>query len=90
VKVKIQWKPEDVLAKLSQLEEIIMTLNETVAALAAKVSDQGTVIEAAITLIENLAAAKGDPAAVQAILDQVNLQSTALSGAVTANTPPVV
>jgi hypothetical protein len=92
---KFRWKPDDATAfqltkiqsKLSLLEENIMTLNETVAALATKVSEQGTIVESAIALLNGLAANQGNPAAVQAILDQVNLQNTALSGAVTANTP---
>lgn len=93
--IKFRWKPDDATAfqlakiqsKLSLLEENIMTLNETVAALATKVSEQGTIVESAIALLNGLAANQGNPAAVQAILDQVNLQNTALSGAVTANTP---
>lgn len=96
---KFRWKPDEqtqnqlyqIRHKLATLEEQLMTLNETLAALAAKVSDQGTVIEAAIALLGSLsaqlAAAKVDPAVAQAILDQVNLQSAALQGAVTTNTP---
>lgn len=97
--IKFRWKPDDETAtqlshlqfKLFQLEETIMTLTEALTALSNKVSEQGTVIEGAITLLGSLSAqltaAKVDPAVVQAITDQVNLQSTALQGAVTTNTP---
>lgn len=92
VKITVPWDIDNaLLEKLNYLEETIMTLNEAITALTAKVAEQGTVVESAITLLNGLTArltaANVDPAVVQAITDQVNLQSTALAGAVTTNTP---
>lgn len=97
--IKFRWKPDDDTAQqialiqynILKLEEKIMTLTEAIAGLSAKVSEQGTVIESAITLLSGLSAqltaAKVDPAVVTAITDQISLQNAALAGAVTTNTP---
>ena len=68
-----------------------MTADEAIAILEVKVSNQGTVMESAITLLNGLAAqlqaAKDDPAQIQAIIDSVTAQTDALAAAVQANTP---
>lgn len=59
--------------------------------LQQKVNDEATVEASAITLLEGLsaqlAAAKNDPAKVQAIADQLDANKTALAASVLANTP---
>jgi len=81
-----------ILSKLSTLEQMLMTTDEAIAALAAKVAEQSTVVESAVTLINGLAAqltaAADDPAQIMAIVDSLTAQSGALAGAVEANTPP--
>jgi len=73
------------------LESDTMNTDEAIALLVAKVAEQGTVIESAVTLLAGLSsqlqAAADDPAQIQEIIDQVAAQSDALSGAVAANTP---
>ncbi len=60
-------------------------------ALQAQVQTNTEVEASAVTLIQGiaqqLADAKTDPAAVQAIADQLNTSATALAAAVAANTP---
>ena len=60
-------------------------------ALQAAVTAEDTVIDSAITLLQGLAAEiislKNDPVALQALADDVTAKTTALSQAVTANTP---
>lgn len=57
------------------------------------VENSTTVEESAITLLNEisaaLTAAAGDPAAVQALADQISANSAALAAAVVANTPVV-
>lgn len=59
--------------------------------LKAAVAAEDTVIAGAITLLNGLSAQivalKDDPAALQALADDVNAQAKALGDAVTANTP---
>ena len=60
-------------------------------ALVAEVERDATVNGSASTLIADLAAkfeaAKGDPVAVQALVDQLRANNDALAAAVVANTP---
>lgn len=81
----------DIINRLAVIERKLMNTDEAIAALVAKVSEQSTVIESAITLLNGLSsqlqAAADDPAQIQAIIDQVAAQSAALAGAVAANTP---
>lgn len=62
-----------------------------ITALTAAVERDNTVNQSAITLLDGLAkaleAAKNDPVAIQAIVDQLNAQQDALAAAVVANTP---
>lgn len=55
------------------------------------VAAETSVDQSAITLLGNLSAmltaAKNDPAAIQAIADQITANQTALAAAVVANTP---
>ena len=61
--------------------------------LKAKVSANTTVIESAITLLQGLKAkldeaiASGDPAALQALSDELGTEGTKLADAIVANTP---
>lgn len=59
--------------------------------LKSKVQETTTVEESAITLLNGLsaqlAASKTDPAAIQALADQLSAESASLAAAVTANTP---
>lgn len=60
-------------------------------AVKAAVEDENTVIDSAVTLLTELSAQivalKDDPAALQALADEVNTKKQALAEAVTANTP---
>lgn len=60
----------------------------------AKVEAQTTVVSSAVTLlqqlsnkIQELVNTGADPAAIQAVLDELNANTDALATAVTANTP---
>jgi ABC-type transporter Mla subunit MlaD len=98
IEIILKGKPDDetatllvrMLGKLVAIEEKLMNTDEAIAALTQAVTDQGTVIESAATLIAGLAAAleaaKDDPAQLQAVIDQVNLQKDALAAAVAAGT----
>jgi len=60
-------------------------------ALQTEVEQQQSVVQSAITLIGGLAQqlrdAAGDPAAIQALADQLDASTNALAAAVEANTP---
>ena len=72
-----------------QGEKIMSVLDD----LKARVAANTTVIESAITLIQGLKAkldeaiASGDPAALQALSDELGAEDTKLADAVVANTP---
>ena len=76
-------------AQSNREEKVLMTLAE----LKATVEAERTVIDSAIVLLNGLAQqlkdaiANGDPAAIQAIADELDAQSQALAAAVVANTP---
>jgi hypothetical protein len=98
IEIILKGKPDDetaallvrMLGKLVAIEEKLMNTEEAIVALTQTVTDQGTVIESAVTLITGLAAtleaAKDDPVQLQAIIDQVNAQKDALAAAVVAGT----
>jgi DNA-binding FadR family transcriptional regulator len=76
--------------QLLQQEKIIMAgLDDITAAVAAET----TVLESAETLLASLhdqlvaALASSDPAAIQAVVDQIGTNTAALAAAVAANTP---
>lgn len=80
----------DKLSEITQKETFIkMTLDE----LSAKVTEEDTVVDSAVTLLGNLsqmlkdAIASGDPAKVTAIANQLDTQKQKLADAVVANTP---
>ena len=79
------------LGKLVAIQESLVNTDEAIAALAAKVAAQGTVIESAVTLLGGLSAqleaAKDDPAQIAAIITSLDAQTAALADAVVANTP---
>ena len=62
-----------------------------IADIQANVVAQGTVVESVVTLLTQLSAmlneAKQDPAKVQEIIDQININTAALAEAVVINTP---
>lgn len=64
-----------------------MTLDD----LKAKVDNEATVEQSAITLLQGLSAQikanANDPAKLQALADEVDANATSLAAAVTANTP---
>jgi hypothetical protein len=75
---------------LHEKVEIIMT---SLANLQAAVAAETTVEQSVVTLLTTLSAdlqaaiAAGDPAAIQAVADQITKNTTVLSNAVVANTP---
>jgi hypothetical protein len=77
------------LDALAHQENIIMA---DLTALTAEVAETTAVEQSAITLIQGiaaqLAAAATDPAAVQALADQLSSGAAGLAAAVAANTPP--
>lgn len=64
----------------------------TIDDILADVQSERTVIDSAITLLNNLtsmiASAGTDPAKLQAVIDTVEANKKALADAVVANTPP--
>ena len=69
--------------------KIMATVDDVITAVA----NEKTVVDSAITLLEQLhtmltaAIASNDPAKVQAVLDAISTQQAALAAAVSANTP---
>ncbi len=88
---------EAILHRLSKLKKEIKKMALDLTALTQAVNDEKTVEQSAITLLGGLAqkiadliAASGntvDPAALQAIVDEINTNKQALADAVAANTP---
>jgi hypothetical protein len=66
-------------------------LASALADLNTAVTNEGTVEQSIITLLQGLAAQIGevstDPAAIEAIVSQINTNAAAMAAAVTANTP---
>ena len=78
----------------SKLDQILANQKEEImdlAALTAQVTQNTTVEQSAITLIQGLAAQlvanANDPAAIAALAASLNTSATSLAAAVTANTP---
>lgn len=89
--VGLEGKLDKVLAKLDALLTQGVQMSQQLDDLKAAVAAEDTVIASVITLLGQLSAQivalKDDPAALQALADDVNAQKQALSDAVTANTP---
>ena len=84
--------PDDPLAvALSQLSSQIGAMKMALDALQAAVTAEDTVIDSAIALLQGLAAQvaalQPDQAAIDALAKDITDKTTALAGAVTANTP---
>jgi hypothetical protein len=81
--------------RFDDLTQLITTLGEnlmaTLADLQAAVAAEDTVIDSAVTLIQGLAAQvatlKNDPAALQALADDMNAKAATLAAAIAAGTP---
>lgn len=78
------------------LQQILVKEREIMASIqdvADAVSAESTVVDSVVTLLDQLSAqlaaaiAANDPAAIQAVLDQVNAEKQTLADAVVANTP---
>jgi prefoldin subunit 5 len=72
---------------LAREKTVMATLDDV----KTKVEAENTVIDSAITLLGDLsaqiAALKNDPAALQALADEIDAKKAALAAAVAANTP---
>ena len=78
------------LNELTRKVDLIMaTLDDIKTAVAAEQTVEASAITLLTSLHDQLAAAlaANDPAALQAIVDSINTQASALAAAVTANTP---
>jgi hypothetical protein len=79
------------VAALAALTQEIRRMAGTMADLQAAVTRNTTVTSSALTLIQGLSAqlkaAQGDPAAIQAVIEQLDNADTGLAAAVAANTP---
>lgn len=86
---------DDVLDELQGLELLITERTNDMSAqlevLKTEVAETKTVIDSAITLLNGLSAKiaelKDDPVALQALADELDAETKALSDAVVANTP---
>lgn len=83
----------EILSVVNRIEGKVDTVATDLSALTAKVEENASVDQAAIELLNGLKAkldeaiASDDPAAVQALADQLGSSSAALAAAVAANTP---
>lgn len=81
----------DIINRLIRIEGVVQMTQDEVTLLQAKVAEQTSVIESAVTLLNGLhaalIAAAGDPAAVTAIANSLAANTAALAAAVAANTP---
>ena len=77
--------------KLDQIQQLLGKEAMTLADLKAQVDANTSLEGSAIQLINGLAAqiknAANDPAAIQALADELSSSATALSAAISANTP---
>lgn len=73
------------------LYRLVLQMAADLTDLKALVAENTTVVASAVTLLDSLAdqleAAAGDPAEVQAIVDQLRVDKDALAAAVSENTP---
>jgi small-conductance mechanosensitive channel len=98
--VRIEEKVDRLLARAAREERIMSALQDSIDTLTQQVTQQTTVEQSAITLINGIAAqlaalqsstVDADAAvAIGKLRDQFAASATALTSAVTANTPPVV
>ena len=78
---------------LHNQDERLTAMAADLTALQNEVAQNGDVIASAVTLLQGLKAAldealaSGDPAAIQAVVDQLDAQTQSLADAVAANTP---
>ena len=86
-----EWRDAPVRELLIYIIEGIIFMSQQLTDLQAAVKAEDTVIGSAVTLINGfaaqLAAAGTDPAALQALHDDIVAQTATLSAAVAANTP---
>ena len=93
VKASIREVNQNLAAIVAALNNQGERIVATIADLKAAVEANGVVVQSAIVLIEGIAQAlkdaiaANDPAAVQAVLDQLTAEKQALADAVAANTP---
>lgn len=84
--------------QLNRIEAMLVRLTTTGATIIMTIQDLKTQVEkntaieeSAVTLIQGLAAqikaAQNDPAAIQALADELTKSAADLAGAITANTP---
>jgi hypothetical protein len=85
-------KLDEILKILKDVRGKEEAMSKELDSLTAEVQATVTLEQSAITLINGLAAQivalKDDPAALQALSESLTTQATALSVAITANTPP--
>lgn len=87
----VAWQNERILALLHQILNRETHMDTELTTLTNAVEAEGTVVDSAIVLLEQLVAdieaEKNDPVAIQAIVDSVNAQKQKLTDAIVANTP---
>ncbi len=88
------WSQLDrIEAKIDRLLKQEAMVMATLSDITAAVTAEKTVEDSVVVLLQNLSAqlkaaiAANDPVAMQAIVDSINSNTTALASAVTANTP---
>lgn len=81
---------ESVKSKLDLIIQKLKTMADKFDVLTTEVSDLGTVVDSAVTLLDNIADqiadAKDDPEQIQVIVDGIRAKKTALAAAVAKNT----
>jgi hypothetical protein len=95
MRLDIHHHQQEVLEQLRILQHKVDLLMSAISDLQAKVELNGTVIGSAVVLLKGLKAAldaaiaAGDPAALQALSDQLGAETDSLAAAVVENTPAV-
>jgi len=78
----------EIITRLTALQQGEITMKADLDAIEAKVAEESTVVGGVVTLLGNISvqlqAAKDDPAAVQAIIDHIDANKTALANAAAA------
>ena len=86
-------KLDRIISMLNTLINKETKIMATLADIQSAVTAEKTVEDSVVTLLQSLSAqlaaaiASGNPAQVQAIVDQINTNAASLAAAVTANTP---
>jgi hypothetical protein len=86
-------KLDQIIALLNTVLTRETTIMATIDDVQSSVNSEKTVIDSAVTLLNNLTAMlqaaqnTGDPAKVQAVIDSITAQTQELAAAVQANTP---